>query len=375
MRVDFRSASRAEDALRFVFVDPPGSTDPMTSERHDRTTRIAPHERTVRRQVDGTRFAVLAVKASPTAPLSRGGSTWIPAESLTKGFTHMKSILGHALVLATVLAVPAVMADETKTKSTSTTTTTSDPAVHHDATGTTTGTSTEGATTTTSTDGTTTEGVKETTTTQSTTTAPVEDPWYGAKPPRAYGGGPTTTTSTTTHTSGVAHDDALVIAHKEDDDRPRVKSGIGFNVFGAAGARDSARLGLGARIEFVMPFGLTLGGSYTQHWEAEGGRTGVRPLLGEVGVALPVAKRLELRPMVGLGYAFVSSSGSNDATAVNDSTTTTNATVRTSGFDIAPGAKISYLAGNVIELYTLPKYHFISGNNFAGVELGAGARF
>lgn len=212
-----------------------------------------------------------------------------------------------------------------------------------------------------------------TTTTQSTTTtaAPATPP-----PAYPYGGGPAYTTggATTTTTTTVSDDDWSRTRTREPE-RAHVRPGFGLNVFGAAGTKETAALGLGGRIEFVMPFGLTLGGSYTQNFTSNSDKTAVRPLLGEIGMAIPVVNHLEVRPMVGLGYAFANASSSGDSTdpSVNQSATA-SASVSTSGFDVAPGAKISYV-GSGLEVFTMPKYHFISGNNFFGIELGAGARF
>ena len=89
----------------------------------------------------------------------------------------------------------------------------------------------------------------------------------------------------------------------------------------------------------------------------------------------PSSSRLELRPMVGIGYAFISADTAGDINRPsNTQVTTATGTAAASGIDIAPGAKFSYVA-RALEVYTLPKYHFISGNNFFGVEVGAGARF
>jgi hypothetical protein len=256
----------------------------------------------------------------------------------------MKTITGFALGLVATLAVPAAFADdEMKTKSTTTTTTT------ESSTDTT-------ATTPPTTDTTgTTESYNST-----TTTAPAGS--YGYTAPAA-----TTTTTTTTAT-----DDFYVHDGERADKRARVRSGVGLNVFGAAGSKDTARLGVGGRIEFVMPFGLALGGSYTQHFTSEADRTAVRPLLGEIGWSFAVVRHVEVRPMVGLGYAFASASSDTNNTGTSNQTAVANATV--GGFDVAPGAKVSYVARS-FEVFTLPKYHFISGNNFLGVEVGAGARF
>lgn len=262
----------------------------------------------------------------------------------------MKSITGFALGLAALVAVPMAMADDDTTMSKSTTTTTSsgDSTMTGTKTETETSTETEGSTTKT----------KEST----ITTAPAT--------PYAYGGGPVTTTTSTTTSDYYVHDP------KKDDEGRHVRSGLGLNVFGTAGAADQARWGVGGRIEYVTRIGLTLGGSYTQHFTSERDRTAVRPLLGEIGWAIPVVNHLEIRPMVGLGYAFASATTDTDTnnTGTSNQVATTSGTASAAGFDVAPGAKVSYVA-RMFELYTMPKYHFISGNNFAGIELGAGARF
>jgi hypothetical protein len=262
----------------------------------------------------------------------------------------MKSMFGLAFGIAAALTATGALADEeTKTKTTTATTSSDSYAQPPATTGTT--------TTTANPDGSTT-----------VQTAPT----YEAQPMTQQASSSSMTTTSTTST----HDDTYVEGRRDGDDRPRVKGGIGINAFGTAGTKETARLGVGGRIEFVLPFGLALGGSYTQHFVSEGDRSAVRPLLGEIGWAIPAARRLEVRPMVGLGYAFASSSGNTNATeAGSNQAQTSSASVSTSGFDVAPGAKVSYLAGNIFEIYTLPKYHFISGNNFLGVELGAGARF
>ncbi|MBI2391634.1 MAG: hypothetical protein HYV09_18745 [Deltaproteobacteria bacterium] len=194
-----------------------------------------------------------------------------------------------------------------------------------------------------------------------------------APQPGAYGGGPVYTTPPPTTTTTTTTTDYVVSDAERERAGRRVRSGVGLNVFGAAGARDDARIGVGGRVEFVMPFGLALGGSYTLHWNSEPDRTAVRPLLGEIGWAIPVVNHLEVRPMVGLGYAFAAGNTSrrNDDPRADNSATVT---AFGGGFDVAPGAKVSYVARG-FEVYTLPKYHFITGNNFLGVELGAGARF
>jgi len=182
--------------------------------------------------------------------------------------------------------------------------------------------------------------------------------------------------NTQTTTTTTVHEDTVQPAPVEREHRLGVNPGVGLNVFGAAGSKDQAAWGLGGRVEFVTPVGLTVGGSYQQSFRGtDEMKTSVRPLLGEIGIAIPVAPMLELRPMVGLGYAFVSTSSDSNATATSGQVA--SASVATAGFDVAPGAKISFLPGAkgaAFELYTLPKYHVISGTNFFGVELGAGVR-
>lgn len=241
----------------------------------------------------------------------------------------MKSTFAFTLGLAVVAAAPVVFADD----ATSTTTTT--------------------------------------TTEETTVAAPAPEP---TETPVAMSNAPAmTATSTTTTTER----DEIKWEEGRRDRRPHVKHGIGLNVFGAAGSKDAAAWGLGGRVEFVLPLGLTLGASYQQSFRGtDGNKTSVRPLLGEIGLALPVGTMVEVRPMVGLGYAFVSTNADTNDTANGNQAA--NASVATAGFDVAPGAKISFLPGvdgAAFELYTLPKYHFISGTNFFGVEVGAGARF
>jgi hypothetical protein len=216
----------------------------------------------------------------------------------------------------------------------------------------------------------------ESTSTSTTTTTQTTDPAYAAPADPTYTA-PATGTAMTTTTTSTERDEVRMGEVEREDRRPRVNPGIGLNVFGAAGTKDAAAWGLGGRVEFVMPFGLTLGGSYQQSFRGtDGQKTSVRPLLGEIGIAIPVARFVEVRPMVGLGYAFVSTS--SDSNNTGDNNQNASAAVATAGFDVAPGAKISFLPGTrgaAFEIYTLPKYHFISGTNFLGVELGAGARF
>jgi hypothetical protein len=246
-----------------------------------------------------------------------------PADEET--LIHMKSTFAFTFGLAAVVVAPSVFADE----ATSTTTTTE----------------------------------------QTTVETPADPPVTTTNAPAMQ---TTTMTSTTTERDEVVWDD-----HDRKEHRPHVKHGLGLNVFGAAGSKDAAASGLGGRVEFVLPLGITLGASYQQSFGGtDGNKTSVRPLLGEIGWSLPVGRMVEVRPMVGLGYAFVSTSADTSNTA--DSNQVANASVATAGFDVAPGAKISFLPGvdgAAFELYTLPKYHFISGTNFAGIELGAGARF
>ncbi|MGZ3453290.1 MAG: hypothetical protein ACXWUG_17000 [Polyangiales bacterium] len=156
-----------------------------------------------------------------------------------------------------------------------------------------------------------------------------------------------------------------------EEEHAHVRRGLGINAIGSVGFREDARWGLGGRVEYVFPFGLSLGGSYQVHWVSEGDTTEVRPLLGEIGWAFAPVNHLEIRPIVGLGWAFVASERS---TFTNDAgqTVTGRATVG-EGFDFAPGAKISFVAG-MLEIFTLPKYHVITGNNFAAIEVGAGVR-
>jgi hypothetical protein len=258
----------------------------------------------------------------------------------------MKSITGFAIGLAAALAVPMAMADDDTTKKTTTSSTT---------------TSTDSSTTATDT----------TMSTDTTVTTPTTGETYSASGTAYYGGGPTTTTTATTTTTT---NDYYVHEVKESDHR-HVRSGLGLNVFGTAGDQENARFGLGGRLEYVTKIGLAFGGSYTQHFTSSADRTAVRPLLAEVGWAIPVVNHLEVRPMVGLGYAFIQSTTTGDVNRPSDSSTTATTTmVNAGGVDVAPGAKVSYVARG-FEVFTQPKYHFISGNNFAGLELGAGARF
>jgi type IV secretory pathway VirB10-like protein len=196
-------------------------------------------------------------------------------------------------------------------------------------------------------------------------------------PPEAVGGGPVETepmqpmppapvatqppmTSETVQTTTVV-----------EEEHRHVRRGIGINAIGSVGFREDARWGLGGRVEYVFGFGLSLGGSYQVHWVSEGDTTAVRPLLGEIGWAFAPVRFLEVRPIIGLGRAFADA---ERATYTNDQgqNVTTRAAI-SSGFDFAPGVKLSMVAGP-LEIFTLPKYHVISGNNFAAIELGAGVR-
>jgi len=196
--------------------------------------------------------------------------------------------------------------------------------------------------------------------TTTTTTAPG---YYAPAP------APGTTVSTTT-----THHDYEATTTNEDH-TPRVHSGVGLDVLGVVGGTDESRLGVGGRLEFVFPFGLTLGGSFTQHFNTNGNnditRTQVRPLLGEIGFAVPVAYNVEINPMVGIGYAWVDVSTNGTS---NSQQTNSNANVATSNFDVAPGVKISYIA-NGFEVFAQPKYHVIKDLNFFAMEAGVGARF
>jgi hypothetical protein len=222
----------------------------------------------------------------------------------------------------------------------------------------------------------------DTTTTTTTTTTAEETgtttPPATSPPPAEPGSGPYVVAVPITESTETRTDTVVV---KEDrDDRVKVHSGIGLNVMGAAGSSDATKLGVGGRLEVVLPFALTLGASYTQYFANNPGspvdhQSAFRPLLGEVGVALPVARVIEVRPMLGIGYAFVTTSGdtANTGTGQN-STASGGGSIHTAGFDVAPGAKVSYV-NHGLELFTLPKYHIIKDENFFGLEVGAGARF
>ena len=184
--------------------------------------------------------------------------------------------------------------------------------------------------------------------------------------PAAFADDDTKTKTTTTDTSDVAPaaatttttttDDFYIHEAKRDDKRARVRSGVGLNAFGAAGSKDTARLGVGGRLEFVMPFGLTFGASYTQHFTSEADRTAVRPLLGEIGWTFAVVRHVEVRPMVGLGYAFATGRNTSDTDNTGSSNQVASATGSTaaSGFDVAPGAKVSFVDRSY-EVFTQPK--------------------
>jgi hypothetical protein len=178
--------------------------------------------------------------------------------------------------------------------------------------------------------------------------------------------GTTTTSTTTTHQDYEATTTA-------PDRTPRVRSGVGIDVIGAVGGTDESRLGIGGRLTFVTPFGLTLGGSLTQHFNTNSGdvtKTRVRPLLGEIGFAIPVTYNFEINPMVGIGYAWVNA----DTSSTNNGSGQATANVAASNFDIAPGVKLSYV-GEGLEIFTMPKYHVIKDLNFFALEAGVGARF
>jgi hypothetical protein len=104
-------------------------------------------------------------------------------------------------------------------------------------------------------------------------------------------------------------------------------------------------------------------------------KSNVRPLLGEIGISLPAAEDIEIRPMIGIGYALVntSSSGSGNPAASDDHMSAT-VSVDASAFDVVPGIKISAVADGV-EIFTLPKYHIIKDRSFFALEAGAGLRF
>jgi hypothetical protein len=262
------------------------------------------------------------------------------------------------LGLVAALAVPTAFADETETKTKSTTTTTTTDSTM----------TTEPAPPTTDTSGTTTPPTGTTTETQPVlprTPTAETGTTYGYTPPAAA-----TTTTTTTSSDYYVREEPVAAR------RPHVRSGVGLNAFGQVGTKDSARLGWGGRVEFVLPFGLSLGGSYQVSYTSDFDKTGVRPLLGEAGWAIPVGYHVEVRPMVGIGYAFATvSRDTNQSQPVTaNQTIQASGTAFAGGFDVAPGAKLSYVGGG-FEIYTMPKYHFITEHNFLGVEVGAGARF
>jgi hypothetical protein len=188
---------------------------------------------------------------------------------------------------------------------------------------------------------------------------------------------PSNTTSTTETRNATTSSTTIVSdedAYEDRDDRPRVSPGIGLEVIGVAGTTEESRLGVGGRLEFVTRLGLTLGGSFTQHFNTTSGdaeKTAVRPLLGEVGWAIPIASRVEIRPMVGIGYAFVNTQSSGSS---NTNASAASGSIATSGFDVAPGAKVSF-GGNGLQVYTMPKYHIIKDTSFGALEVGAGLRF
>ena len=182
---------------------------------------------------------------------------------------------------------------------------------------------------------------------------------------------PATTTSTT-----VTHHDYEATTTGEDR-TPKVRSGVGLDLIGVIGGTDESRLGVGGRITFITPFGLTLGGSLTQHFNTNGNdvnKTRVRPLLGEIGFAIPVAYNVEINPMVGIGYAWVSADTNGNSTGSSSGQANGNASIAASNFDVAPGVKIAY-ATNGFEVFTMPKYHVIKDLNFFAWEAGVGARF
>ncbi len=170
----------------------------------------------------------------------------------------------------------------------------------------------------------------------------------------------------------------VVAVEREEGRVPAVQGGLGLNAFGAAGSRDSTKLGFGGRVEVVVPLGpvgLALGGSFTQFYGGAGSsfdQTRIRPLLGEAGIAFAAARGFEIRPMIGVGYTWVDVSTSGTADTQNGQAA---GTIVSSGFDLAPGAKLSLVAGG-LEVFALPKYNFLRGGpDFLAVEVGAGARF
>lgn len=196
-------------------------------------------------------------------------------------------------------------------------------------------------------------------------------------PPEGIGGGPMDSEPTPVAPTPVATtpqpipDTVETMPPPREEKHAYVRRGLGLNAIGSVGFREDARWGVGGRVEYVFGFGLTLGGSYQVHWVSEGDTTAVRPLLGEIGWAFAPVRHLEVRPIIGLGRAFADA---ERATYTNEQgqNVTTRAAI-SSGFDFAPGAKISFIEGP-LEIFTLPKYHVISGNNFAAIELGAGVR-
>lgn len=170
----------------------------------------------------------------------------------------------------------------------------------------------------------------------------------------------------------------VYVVDRERGRAPAVKGGLGLNVFGAAGSRDSTKLGVGGRVEVVVPLGavgLAVGGSFTQFYGGAGDsydQTRIRPLLGEAGVALAATRGFEIRPMIGIGYTWVDVSTNGTA---NDQNARATGSIVTSGFDVAPGAKFSFVGGG-FEVFALPKYNVMRGGpDFLAVEVGGGARF
>lgn len=266
----------------------------------------------------------------------------------------MKSIHAISLGLAAALVVPSALAQQSEQAQKAQDEETA-PA------------STEQTTT----EKTTTETEVETETESTTSPMTTEtQPGYGtpsAQP--GYTTAPAVTTTTTTT------DDVMLREVEPTEPGLKVKRGLGINAFGAFGTRDSADKGFGGRVEYIFPLGLSLGASYTVHIE-DGSRTAVRPLLGEIGWAFPVGvKGLELRPIFAIGYGFANTNRNPDTDVLPGANSNVNVNANLQGLDIAPSAKISYLAGP-LEVFTMPRYHiFRNGNNWFGVEVGAGARF
>ncbi len=273
----------------------------------------------------------------------------------------MKSIHAIAFGLAAALVVPSAFAQGTQ-GTTSTEDETVDP-----STGTTTPTGQTSSEQTTTTETETTIET-ESTNTESAPIAP-SSPQTSPQTGPGYMGAPAVTTTTT------PTDDVGLREIEPTPEPIRVKRGLGINAFGAFGTRDSADKGFGGRVEYVFPLGLSLGASYTVHIE-DSHRTAVRPLLAEVGWGFPVGVRgLELRPIFAIGYGFANTNRSPDTDVLPGANQDVNVNANLQGLDIAPSAKVSYLAGP-LEVYTMPRYHiFRNGNNWFGVEVGAGARF